>query len=58
MDVQDNYTIDTNLFSVNDSRDTARLVIDDNTNTMTLGGANLQNLRIRMIKPFPGVIFL
>jgi hypothetical protein len=46
IDAEDNYDIDTNRFTVNKDRTQARIDINDNTNTMTLGGDDLQNMRI------------
>tara|TARA_Y100000389_G_scaffold204655_1_gene258629 strand:- start:21547 stop:24273 length:2727 start_codon:yes stop_codon:yes gene_type:complete len=46
IDAEDTYDIDTNRFTVNKDRTQARIDINDNTNSMTLGGDDLQNMRI------------
>lgn len=46
INAENNYDIDTNHFTINKDRTQARIDINDNTNSMTLGGDDLQNMRI------------
>jgi hypothetical protein len=54
MDVQNEYSIETDLFTINKDNLTTRLVLDNANNSMTLGGDNLSEMTIKGDNVFIG----